>query len=76
VPGRFGQYRERLTGRFGQEQRLALVESMWQAAFSGGAIGAQEERLMQRAGELLGLTPAEVSEALRHSRASVGSAEA
>jgi membrane protein DedA with SNARE-associated domain/uncharacterized tellurite resistance protein B-like protein len=76
VPGRFAQYRERLTGRFGQEQRLALVESMWQAAFSGGAIGAQENRLMQRAGELLGLTPAEVSEALRHSRASVGSAEA
>ncbi len=65
---RFAQYRERLARRFGREQRLALVESMWQAAFSDGAIGAQEDRLMERAGQLLGLSAAEVSEARRHSR--------
>jgi membrane protein DedA with SNARE-associated domain len=76
VGSRLEQYRDRLTGRFGRAQRLALVESMWQAAFSDGAIGAQEDRLMQRAGELLGLTPAEVSEALHRSRANVGLAEA
>lgn len=74
VQGRFAQYRERLAGRFGRAQRLALVESMWQSAFGDGAIGAQEDRLMQRAGELLGLTPAEVGEALEHSRASAGPA--
>ena len=73
--GRFAQYRERLAGRFGRAQRLALVESMWQSAFSDGAIGAQEDRLMQRAADLLGLTPAELSEALNHSRASAGQAD-
>jgi membrane protein DedA with SNARE-associated domain/uncharacterized tellurite resistance protein B-like protein len=66
--GRFEQYRERLAERFSRPQRLALVEEMWHAAFSDGAIGAQEERVMGRAGELLGLSPAEVSEALRRSR--------
>ena len=69
VQSRFAQYRERLTGRFGRAQRLALVESMWQAAFSDGAIGAQEDRLMGRAAELLGLTTDEVSEARRRSHA-------
>ena len=66
--GRFEQYRERLAERFSRPQRLALVEGMWHAAFSDGAIGAQEERVMRRAGELLGLSPAEISEALRRSR--------
>ncbi len=67
--GRFEQYRERLAERFSRPQRLALVEGMWHAAFSDGAIGAQEERVMRRAGELLGLSPAEIAEALRRSRA-------
>jgi uncharacterized tellurite resistance protein B-like protein len=67
-PGRFEQYRERLAERFSRPQRLALVEGMWHAAFGDGAIGAQEERVMRRAGELLGLSPAEIGEALRRSR--------
>jgi len=45
---------------------------MWQAAFSDGAIDAQEERLMQRAGDLLGLSAAEVAEVRRRSRAGAG----
>jgi membrane protein DedA with SNARE-associated domain/uncharacterized tellurite resistance protein B-like protein len=52
---RFAEYAGRLRARFGQNQRLALVERMWTVAFSDGAIGAQEERLMHLAGELLGL---------------------
>jgi len=70
LQSRFAQYRERLTGQFGRTQRLALIESMWQAAFSDGAMDAQEDRLMQRAGDLLGLSPAEVAEVRRRSRAS------
>lgn len=70
--GRLAQYRDRLKGRFGRSQRLALVEEMWHAAFGDGAIGAREDRVMQRAGELLGLTPAEVAEALRRSRTGSG----
>jgi uncharacterized tellurite resistance protein B-like protein len=52
---RFAEYAGRLRGRFGQSQRLALVERMWTVAFSDGAIGQHEERLMHLAGELLGL---------------------
>jgi membrane protein DedA with SNARE-associated domain/uncharacterized tellurite resistance protein B-like protein len=52
---RFAEYAGRLRARFGQKQRLALVERMWTVAFSDGAIGRHEERLMHLAGELLGL---------------------
>jgi membrane protein DedA with SNARE-associated domain/uncharacterized tellurite resistance protein B-like protein len=70
--GRLVQLRDRLVERLGRSQRISLVEGMWHAAFSDGAIGAQEDRMMRRAGELLGLSPAEVTEALRHSRESAG----
>ena len=69
---RLTQLRDRLVERFGRAQRVALVEGMWHAAFSDGAIGAQEDRMMRRAGELLGLSPAELAEALRRSRESAG----
>ena len=52
---RFEEYADRLRHRFGQNQRLALVERMWTVAFSDGAIGHHEERLMHLAGELLGI---------------------
>jgi membrane protein DedA with SNARE-associated domain/uncharacterized tellurite resistance protein B-like protein len=52
---RFEEYAARLRDRFGQSQRLALVERMWTVAFSDGAIGDHEERLMHLAGELLGV---------------------
>jgi uncharacterized tellurite resistance protein B-like protein len=64
---RLRAYRERLVGRFGSTRRLALVEGMWQAAFADGAIGAHQELLMRRAGQLLGLSPAELAEARRRS---------
>lgn len=65
---RLATYRERLVERFAQARRIALVESMWQAAFTDRAMEAQEDRLMAYAGELLGLTPAEVTEAARRAR--------
>ncbi|HEU5305626.1 MAG TPA: TerB family tellurite resistance protein [Gemmatimonadales bacterium] len=52
---RFAEYEGRLRERFNQKQRLALVERMWTVAFSDGAIGHHEERLMHLAGELLGI---------------------
>ena len=52
---RFEEYAGRLRARFGQSQRLALVERMWTVAFSDGTIGRHEERLMHLAGELLGI---------------------
>jgi membrane protein DedA with SNARE-associated domain/uncharacterized tellurite resistance protein B-like protein len=59
---RFEGYANRLRGRFGQNQRLALVERMWAVAFSDDAIGRHEERLMHLAGELLGIDKQEVVE--------------
>jgi membrane protein DedA with SNARE-associated domain/uncharacterized tellurite resistance protein B-like protein len=52
---RFAEYAGRLRNRFGQNQRLALVERMWTVAFSDGTIGVHEDRLMHLAGELLGI---------------------
>jgi membrane protein DedA with SNARE-associated domain/uncharacterized tellurite resistance protein B-like protein len=59
---RFAKYAGRLRNRFGQGQRLALVERMWSVAFSDGAIGHHEERLMHLAGELLGLRKTDLLE--------------
>jgi membrane protein DedA with SNARE-associated domain/uncharacterized tellurite resistance protein B-like protein len=59
---RFADYAGRLRGRFGQGERLALVERMWTVAFSDGAIGRHEERLMHLAGELLGFERDELME--------------
>jgi membrane protein DedA with SNARE-associated domain/uncharacterized tellurite resistance protein B-like protein len=52
---RFMEYARRLGQRFGQRERLALVERMWHVAFSDGTIGLHEERLMLLARELLGI---------------------
>lgn len=52
---RFMEYARRLRQRFGQKERLGLVERMWTVAFSDGAIGHHEDRLMLLAGELLGI---------------------
>jgi membrane protein DedA with SNARE-associated domain/uncharacterized tellurite resistance protein B-like protein len=62
---RFALYAGRLGQRFGRAQRLELVERMWTVAFGDGAIGAQEDRLMAVAAELLGIGPAEVAEVRR-----------
>ncbi len=59
---RFALYAGRLGQRFGRAQRLELVERMWTVAFGDGAIGAQEDRLMAVAAELLGVGPAEAAE--------------
>jgi membrane protein DedA with SNARE-associated domain/uncharacterized tellurite resistance protein B-like protein len=59
---RFTEYAQRLRKRFGQNERLALVERMWTVAFSDGAIGVHEERLMHLAGELLGIPQKELLE--------------
>ena len=67
---RFSEYADRLRQRFGQTQRLELVERMWAVAFSdSGALSPHEDRLMFLASELLGVGPAELSELRRRLRA-------
>jgi membrane protein DedA with SNARE-associated domain/uncharacterized tellurite resistance protein B-like protein len=52
----------RLGGEVGRERRLALIEQMWQSAFAEGDVDvAQEEWLLRRAGELLGLGSSDVA---------------
>jgi membrane protein DedA with SNARE-associated domain/uncharacterized tellurite resistance protein B-like protein len=62
---RFADYAKRLRQRSSQTQRLDLVERMWTVAFSDGAIGEHEERLMHLAAELLAIPPAELSDIRR-----------
>jgi uncharacterized tellurite resistance protein B-like protein len=62
---RFMEYAGRLGERFGQKERLALVERMWTVAFSDGTIGVHEDRLMLLAGELLGVDQQDLVEARR-----------
>ena len=59
---RFVEYARRLGQRFGQKERLALVERMWHVAFSDGTIGLHEERLMLLARELLGIDTDDLAE--------------
>lgn len=59
---RFMEYARRLGQRFGQKERLALVERMWHVAFSDGTIGLHEERMMLLARELLGIDPDDLAE--------------
>jgi membrane protein DedA with SNARE-associated domain/uncharacterized tellurite resistance protein B-like protein len=66
---RFAGYAERLGRRFGRGQRLELVERLWTVAFSDGAIGVHEERLMHLAAELLGVAPADVADIQRRLQA-------
>ncbi|MEZ0333060.1 MAG: TerB family tellurite resistance protein, partial [Gemmatimonadales bacterium] len=67
---RFSEYAGRLRQRFGQTQRLELVERMWAVAFSdSGALSPHEDRLMFLASELLSVGPAEVAELRRRLRA-------
>ncbi len=66
---RFSQYANRLRRRAGRDQRLQLVERMWEVAFrDGSAIGSHEDRVMHLAAELLGIRPAEVAELRRRLR--------
>jgi membrane protein DedA with SNARE-associated domain/uncharacterized tellurite resistance protein B-like protein len=65
---RLAAYRARLAASVGQERRLALVEGMWIAAFADRASPGPEGWLLDRAGELLGLTPDEVAAAAQRAR--------
>jgi membrane protein DedA with SNARE-associated domain/uncharacterized tellurite resistance protein B-like protein len=59
---RFADYAGRLRRRVSRAQRIELVERLWTVAFSDGTIGAHENRLMDVAGELLGIGPTELTE--------------
>jgi membrane protein DedA with SNARE-associated domain/uncharacterized tellurite resistance protein B-like protein len=49
--------------RYDLTRRVALAERLYRIAMSDGTLSLHEERLMQRVGDLLGLTPADLAEA-------------
>lgn len=59
---RFADYARRIRQKVNRAQRVELVERLWTVAFSDGAIGEHESRLMHLAGELLGIPPKELAE--------------
>jgi len=58
----FADYASRLRQDVSRAQRVELVERLWTVAFSDGAIGKHENRLMHLAGELLGIGPKELAD--------------
>jgi LPXTG-motif cell wall-anchored protein len=66
--GHIVRYRERLVDRVAHDERLALVERLWHVALVHGRDTAARARLVEMAGRLLGLSPAEVNAARREER--------
>jgi len=54
---------ERLDNHLNRRQRLQLVEWLWRIAFADAEILAQEEYLIRKISELLGLSTADIVEA-------------
>lgn len=64
------EYANTLSRDYHKPEREALVERLWRAAFSDDTLSEHEERLMCRAGVLLGLTDLEVATVRERARAS------
>lgn len=64
------EYANQLTREYQKPEREALVSRLWRAAFSDGALKHHEDRLMRRAGLVLGLTEEEVERAREQARTS------
>jgi uncharacterized tellurite resistance protein B-like protein len=54
-----------VTQHYELPDRVALAERLYRIAASDGTLSLHEERLMRRAGDLLGLTEADLAEARR-----------
>ncbi len=65
---RFADYARRLRKRVGRAERVELVERMWTVAFADGVIDEHEGRLMNLAGELLGIGQGDLAEVSRRLR--------
>jgi membrane protein DedA with SNARE-associated domain len=62
------EYANRLTQEYQKPEREALVSRLWHTAFGEGALSEHENRLMRRAGLVLGLSEAEVERAREQAR--------
>ncbi|MFZ5625392.1 MAG: VTT domain-containing protein [Gemmatimonadota bacterium] len=59
------RHRDEISTRYGRQYRLELAARLWRVAAADGALSLQEDRLMRRSAQLLGLTTEELDEARR-----------
>ena len=53
------QFTSRINDHFGQPEKIALVESMWQVAYADGVLDASENHVIAKVAELLHVTHGE-----------------
>jgi membrane protein DedA with SNARE-associated domain/uncharacterized tellurite resistance protein B-like protein len=62
------EYANQVSRDYQKPERVALIRRLWKAAFSDGLLPDHEDRLMRRAGLLLGLSELEVERAREDAR--------
>lgn len=68
----FFAFTSTLNARFGQEQKVRIVEFMWQVAYADGAIDEHENHLISKVAGLLHVTHGEYIAAKLHARQAAG----
>ena len=68
----FFAFTSTLNERFGHEQKVRIVEFMWQVAYADGSIGENENHLISKVAGLLHVTHGEYIAAKLHARQASG----
>jgi uncharacterized tellurite resistance protein B-like protein len=68
----FFAFTSTLNARFSQEQKVRIVEFMWQVAYADGAIDEHENHLISKVAGLLHVTHGEYIAAKMHARQAAG----
>ena len=71
--GDFYAFTSTINDRFSHEQKVRMVEYMWQVAYADGAIDANENHLISKVAGLLHVTHGEYIAAKLHAKQSMGS---
>ena len=56
----FYEFVEDINSNFNKEQKLALIKLLWETAYADNVLEVNEERLIRRSAEMLGIKPAVV----------------
>lgn len=68
-------FTSRLNKGFGLEQKLRMVEYLWQVAYADGTLSHHENHLMRKLGDLLYIPHADFIAAKQRGRAAAGASE-
>ena len=70
--GSFHEFTSQLNEALPQEQKVAVVETLWEVAYADGAIDAHENHIISRIAGLLHVTHGEFIAAKLHAKAAAG----